>query len=251
MMPDPIPAHPAAPPGYRPSDLPGLAELLTLAVFVVVVTGLYFAREVMVPITLGRVCSPSSWRRLSDACAMIHVPRAPAVLLSVVVALAVILALAGVIGLQLASLAGDLPRYQHTVEDKLTVVQRVTVGRLFDLVNQLGEQTSLRTAPAPPASNAPSPPKPLQVEVQQPPASPHAARPRSTRARRRTAFDHGDRVRGRDLRPPAAGRPAGPPDPPVRIDRPAPHHPRARRRRPAAQPLLPDATRHQRRLRLR
>ena len=172
-MPDSIPttARPAA--KVAAANTPGAGELLMLAVFVVVVSGLYFAREVMVPITLAVLLS-FLLAPLVSRLRRIYVPRVPAVLLSVVLALGVIVALAGLIGMQVASLASDLPRYQYTIEHKVTVLQQLTLGRLSEVVNKVGSQAALQVAKQPPkpATDGQAQPKPVQVEVQQPPPSP-------------------------------------------------------------------------------
>ena len=174
-MPDQISVPPRAVAKIAPVNTPGTAQLLTLAVFVVVVTGLYFAREVLVPITLAVLLS-FLLAPLVSRLRHIHVPRVPAVLLSVVLALGVILALAGLIGMQIASLASDLPRYQYTVERKAAVVQQYTVGRLSKLVDELGKQAVLETtpksAPARSTASAPVDQKPVPVQVEAPPLSP-------------------------------------------------------------------------------
>ena len=168
-----LPAIPRPAASVTAVSTPGMAELLMLAVFVVVVSGLYFAREVMVPITLAILLS-FVLAPLVSRLRRINVPRVPAVLLSVVLALGVIVALAGLIGMQVASLASDVPRYQHTVEDKVAVVQKLTLGRLSELMNSVGSQSALQiTKPQPPpAAGGPVKPKPVEVEVQSPPPSP-------------------------------------------------------------------------------
>ena len=73
------------------AELPSLSGLLTLAIAVVVVAALYLARDLFVPITLAVLLSfvlapfvrVLRWARL---------PRAPAALIAVLLALAVILA---------------------------------------------------------------------------------------------------------------------------------------------------------------
>ncbi len=172
-MPDNIPASARPAANVAAVSTPGAGELLMLAVFVVVVSGLYFAREVMVPITLAVLLS-FVLAPLVSRLRRIYVPRVPAVLLSVVLALGVIVALAGLIGMQVASLASDLPRYQYTMEHKAAVLQRLTLGRLSEVVNRVGSQAALQVAKPPPkpATDGTAPPKPVQVEVQQPPPSP-------------------------------------------------------------------------------
>ena len=142
-----------------------------LAVFVVVVTGLFFAREVMVPITLAVLLS-FVLAPLVTVLRRIRLPRVPAVLLSVVLALGVILALASLIGVQVANLAGDLPRYQETVEAKLHTVQGLTFGLLSRVTDGVGRQIQHVATPPPAATGTPAAPKPVIVTVQPPPASP-------------------------------------------------------------------------------
>jgi predicted PurR-regulated permease PerM len=183
-MPDTIPITPiigagAPPPGSQagtesaakvmPVAVPNLSALLTLAVFVVVVAALYLAREVLVPITLAVLLS-FVLAPLVELLRRIYVPRVAAVLLSVVTALGIILALGGLIGMQLANLATDLPRYQHTMEEKVRAVQAITIGQLSQVVDRLGRQLPQSAQPAPQAG--PAEPKPTRVEVLQPPLSP-------------------------------------------------------------------------------
>ncbi|WP_158743724.1 AI-2E family transporter [Acidisphaera sp. L21] len=159
------------------AGIPGTEALLILAVFVVIVTALYFAREVVMPITLAVLLS-FVLAPLVNRLRRIHVPRVVAVMLSVMVALSIILALTGLIGLQIANLAGNLPKYQFTIETKATLVQKYTIGRLSDLLTSYGRQVQIVAPPAPPppaSTPRPSPsadPKPVPVQVQEPPLSP-------------------------------------------------------------------------------
>ena len=91
-----------------PAELPGLQGLTTLAAGVVTVAALYFARDVLVPITLAVllffVLAP-----LVGLLRRLKLGRVPAVVAAVVLGLGVILSLGGVIGAQVAQLAGDAP----------------------------------------------------------------------------------------------------------------------------------------------
>src|SRR3954454_12971986 len=87
-----------------PAETPGLSGLLTLAVGVVVVTGLYLGRTVLIPITLAVLLS-FMLAPLSNLLRRIHLGRVPSVLLAVVLAVSVIVAIGGLIGTQLADLA--------------------------------------------------------------------------------------------------------------------------------------------------
>jgi predicted PurR-regulated permease PerM len=78
-------------------EMPGLTALVNLAVGVVAIAGLFFAREVQIPITLAVVLS-FLIAPLVRLLGRLHVGRVPAVLLSVVTALALIVALGTLIG---------------------------------------------------------------------------------------------------------------------------------------------------------
>jgi predicted PurR-regulated permease PerM len=160
----------ATPAKIMPVSVPNLSALLTLAVFVVVVTALYLAREVLVPITLAVLLS-FLLAPLVELLRRAYVPRVLAALMSVVMALGIILALGGLIGIQVANLATDLPRYQYTFETKASAVQSFTIGRLSQFVDRVGRQVSVMPA-ARPTPGAPAEPKPTKVEVQSPPVSP-------------------------------------------------------------------------------
>ena len=121
------------------AETPGLSSLLALAVAVVVVAALYFARDVLIPITvavlLSFVLAP-----LANLLRRIRLPHVAAVLLSVLIALGIILAIAGVIGVQVAGIATDVPRYTATIQRKVETVRNMTVGRLTALTDRLDKQ---------------------------------------------------------------------------------------------------------------
>ena len=107
--PTPAPPAPAEPLGAA-VDRRASSGPLALHVGVVVVAGMYFAREVLIPITLAVLLSfilapVVRWLRYV-------LPRVPAVLLAVTLALGIVLSLGGLIGTQIASLAGDVPQYR-------------------------------------------------------------------------------------------------------------------------------------------
>src|SRR3954462_413082 len=118
--------QPAAVP---PAETPGLSGLLTLAVGVVIVAGLYLGRTVMIPIILAVLLS-FLLAPLVNLLRRLHLGRVPSVLLAVVVALGIILAFGGMIGTQLADLAPDVPRYASAVQQKVDTVQQVLLGRV-------------------------------------------------------------------------------------------------------------------------
>ena len=162
-----------------PAELPGLQALTTLAVAVVVVAALFLAREVLVPITLAILLS-FVLAPLVALLRRVGLPRVPSVVAAVLVALGVLLLLGGVIGAQVASLAGDVPRYAARVERKVEAVRSYTIGQITAMTNTLGRQmappAAAPPAPAPPSSTPASPPseapKPVPVEVHQPDPTP-------------------------------------------------------------------------------
>jgi predicted PurR-regulated permease PerM len=161
-----------------PVELPGLSQLLTLSVAVVVIVALYVGREVMIPITLAVLLS-FVLAPLVDLLRRI-VGRITSVLLAVTLALGVILALSGVIGMQVAELAADMPRYTDTIRGKLDTVRDLTVGRLSVMMSNFGREitkvvpSSTPVPPTPPTAR-PEPektPKPLPVELRAPELTP-------------------------------------------------------------------------------
>src|SRR5690348_17091069 len=106
--PGPAPVH------ILPPSIPDLVTLVLIVSGVVVVAALYLAREVMIPITLAILLS-FILAPVVGLLRNLHLPRLAAVLLSVVLALGVIGILGSVIGVQVASLAPDVPRYATTI----------------------------------------------------------------------------------------------------------------------------------------
>ncbi|MCB8875270.1 AI-2E family transporter [Acidisoma silvae] len=123
--------------GIPASETPRPQGLLILLVFVVVVTALYFAKTVLIPITLAIMLSFV----LGPVVALLrrcHLPKVVAVLLAVLLALAVILLLGGIIGMQIADLAGSLPHYQATIMQKFHTVQSYFTQHLQAVMRHFG-----------------------------------------------------------------------------------------------------------------
>ena len=162
------------------AEVPGQGALLSLAVGVVTVAALYLARDVLVPIMLAVLLS-FILAPVVGLLQRVRLPRVPAVVLAVLIALGVFAALATVIGTQVASLAADAPRYAVTIEQKVRLVRNSTVGRLPQMLGSLGRQfdrasggltTPVRVTTGPRALR--TAPPPLPVEVRPPPLSPIA-----------------------------------------------------------------------------
>ena len=159
-----------------------MSGLLTLASAVVVVAALYVGRDVLVPITLAVLLS-FILVPLVNVLRRIYFGRVLSVLVAVVVALSVVLALGGLIGTQIASLAAETPLYQATIERKISAIRAVTTDRLSQVVARLGRQVQQATKEHPPpaasepaangpAADTPAAPKPVPVEVHEATPSP-------------------------------------------------------------------------------
>ena len=152
-----------------PAETPGLSGLLTLAVGVVVVAGLYLGRTVLIPITLAVLLS-FLLAPVVNLLRRIHFGRVLSVLVAVLLALSVILSLGGLIGVQIADLAHEVPKYTFTIRSKIDAVQNFAASQTTLLMRRLDTQTA--PVSPPPKASPSAEPKPLQVEVHQPDPTP-------------------------------------------------------------------------------
>jgi len=136
---------------------------------------LYFARDVLVPVTLAFILSllvaplVRTLRRL-------RLGQTQSVLAAVLVLALSFGAVAAVIGSQLVHMAASLPKYERTLERKLETLNSVTVGRVNSLTAQAGRVFDRDTAaPAPQAltsGDTAAPKIPIPVELHEAPANP-------------------------------------------------------------------------------
>lgn len=161
----------------------GLMRGAAAAVLAAVIFGtLYVGREVFVPIALAILLSfvlAPLVRLLQRG----HIPRSLSVITVVLIAFVSIFALGGVMATQLAQLAGDLPRYQFTMREKIkslrgTAAPSVTLERAADVLQDLNKELAKPKdrAPSPTAPQADTPSlgpeaKAIPVEIRQPPPS--------------------------------------------------------------------------------
>jgi predicted PurR-regulated permease PerM len=150
------------------------------AVIAAIIIGtLYLGREVFVPIALAVLLSfvLAPLVRLLQRC---RIPRGLAVVGVVLLAFVSIFMLGGVIATQVTELAGDLPRYQFTMREKIKSLRGATatsgtLERAADVLHDLGKELnkpkeSSAGSGAPLQTTAPAPDaKPIPVEVRQPP----------------------------------------------------------------------------------
>ncbi|WP_445329372.1 AI-2E family transporter [Xanthobacter lutulentifluminis] len=137
---------------------------------VAIVTVLYVGRDVFVPIAvailLSFVLAPVILvlRRL-------RLPRMPAVVAVVLATFIGLMALGGVIALQVTDLAAELPQYRMNLRDKIKSIKETTagsgtLGRTMDMLQDLGRE--LDGPEAAPGVPAPQDGRPVPVEVRQP-----------------------------------------------------------------------------------
>src|ERR1700687_1591503 len=145
----------------------------------IIIGTLYLGREIFVPIAmailLSFVLAPlvvllQRWR----------CPRAISVVGVVLLAFMSLFSLGGIIATQMAELAGDLPRYQLTMREKIKSVRGAaatsgTLARAADVLQDMGKEINKPKEPAitPTLPAQPVPAgqetKPIPVEVRQPP----------------------------------------------------------------------------------
>jgi predicted PurR-regulated permease PerM len=164
-----------------PDDVASLVSAVALAVLaVIIVTALYVGREVFVPVALAILLSFVLASPVS-ALQRMRVPRGIAVVGVVLFAFAIIFALGSLIATQLNRLAGDLPRYQTTIQSKIQSVRGISggsstleraAGMLQDLGKELDKPQGVSTEqPVASSSENPLGPRavrPVPVEVLQP-----------------------------------------------------------------------------------
>ena len=160
-----------------PEELIALLSAVATAILAaIIVMVLYFGREIIIPIALAILLS-FVLAPLVGLLQRVRIPRGLAVVSVVMIAFAVIFAMGSLLATQLAQLAGDLPRYQSTISEKIQSFRETTAGRgtlerasgmLKDLSKELDKPKEAATALGAGASPKAAPPKPVPVEVLQP-----------------------------------------------------------------------------------
>jgi predicted PurR-regulated permease PerM len=118
-----------------PSELPSLSTQMTFAVGALVVAGLYFARDMLIPITLAVLLSFV----LAPIVRLLRgwIGKVASVITAVILAFLIIIAIGGIIGAQISTLAEDLPRYETVIRQKIETVRGATIGRLTHLIDRI------------------------------------------------------------------------------------------------------------------
>src|SRR5215213_7615684 len=160
-----------------PEELLALLSAVSSAVlaFIIVAT-LYFGREIFVPVALAILLS-FVLAPLVGLLQRLRLPRGLSVVIAVVAAFALIFALGSLLATQLTQLAGDLPRYQSTISEKIQSFRDTTAGRgtlerasgmLKDLSKELDKPNDGSKPSLIPGAKSPAPLSPVPVEVRQP-----------------------------------------------------------------------------------
>ena len=162
------PELPAVPPTPQVRDR--ALGIIATAAFLAL---LYFARDVLVPVTLAFILSLLV-APLVRALRRFGLGQTLSVLAAVLVLALTFGAVGGVIGSQLLHMAGSLPKYERTLERKLEALNNLTVKRMNALTAQAGKVLNRNTeTPAPQTLQADQavPQAPIPVELHQAPAN--------------------------------------------------------------------------------
>jgi predicted PurR-regulated permease PerM len=149
-----------------------LSAVATAVLAFMIIATLYFGREILVPIALAVLLS-FVLAPVVGLLQRVRVPRGLAVVGVVIMAFALIFAMGSLLAQQLTQLAGDLPRYQSTISDKIQSFRETTASRgtlerasgmLKDLSKELDKPKDAAPALGPKAATL----TPVPVEVRQP-----------------------------------------------------------------------------------
>ncbi|MDP9010593.1 MAG: AI-2E family transporter [Pseudomonadota bacterium] len=135
---------------------------------------LYFARDVLVPITLAFILSLLV-APLVRVLRRLGLGQTLSVLAAVLVLALSFGAIAAVIGSQLVHMADSLPKYERTLSGKLETLNNITVRRMNSLTAQAGKVLNRNTEVAQPSTLSPDAAglkTPIPVELHEAPANP-------------------------------------------------------------------------------
>ena len=109
------------------SLVPSLRVLIGLSISAIVILGLYYGRDLLIPLALatlfGFLLNPAvSWLKNKG------IPRLVSILMVIAVALGILFAGAAYLGIQLGALSQELPTYQNTIRSKLQNLKTYSEG---------------------------------------------------------------------------------------------------------------------------
>jgi predicted PurR-regulated permease PerM len=163
-------------PAQIKSTQPRGTTLINMGVAALIIAGLYFGREIFVPVALAVLLSfvlaPFVSRLQS-----LRLPRVAAVLAVVILGFAIIFSLGGLMVSQASRLAEALPGYEQTLRNKIESLRGLTGGgtgtleRASKVLKELKTELQNSEAGSPPSATILQPSadnKPIPVEVRQP-----------------------------------------------------------------------------------
>ena len=162
---DKLASNAAIPATARPRRS-GLEPLVPWAIAAIAMTGLYFGKSVLVPIILAGLIS-FLLAPIARALRRIGLPRGPAVIVTVLLAMACFGLIGSVIASQAATLGKDVPAYAERISEKAERI-RTQVVQQFDFLSRedIAANSTRRAAKAVPAR---TPDGALPVQVQEAP----------------------------------------------------------------------------------
>ena len=170
---------PPRPTRVAAAETPRAAMASPILIGATLVAILYFGREIFIPIAIALLLS-FVLTPLVNRLRRLRLPRLVAVGVSVLLTLGIVAAMATLIGIQAADLAGDIPRYRATIERKIEGLRTSPVGHVTDYVANIGralhtggqeqakeapKQAAAKPEPAPGLGQAQPGPNPVLVEV--------------------------------------------------------------------------------------
>jgi predicted PurR-regulated permease PerM len=159
----------------KPIDhLAAIGAMATTFIGVVIISALYVGKDIFVPLSLAILLS-FVLAPLIRMTQWIRVPRSVAVIAVVLFAFVILFGVGTLMGQQLAQLAGDLPRYETTIREKVKALRGVSAGdgtleRAADMLKDLSKELE-GPAGEPPLRTSPSsiePRQPIPVVVSSP-----------------------------------------------------------------------------------
>jgi predicted PurR-regulated permease PerM len=154
------------------------SSLLTLIAIVVVIVGLYFGRQVLVPLALAVVLA-FLLTPVVGGLEKCHLGRVPAVLLVLALAFALVTSLGWVVTGQLMDIVDQFPNYRSNIHDKIQSLRVPDGSRLKNATNTVAELSNELSAASISAVDRgldkrnpkPAGGRPISVQVTQPPTN--------------------------------------------------------------------------------
>ncbi len=149
-----------------------VSRAAALLIAALIIAALYFASEVLIPITLAALLT-FILAPLVSLLRRAHIPRVPAIIAAVLLALSIIIGIGAIIGSQVTDLAGQLPAYQTSIENKISKLWEISVTPLTHAITRFKSRSEQKfSSTKVPNSEDHNRPEPMPVQVQQAPLTP-------------------------------------------------------------------------------